>query len=545
VTGRTVARLGLGASLLLAAAVRAPHLDFVPIWDGRQYWDHCVAPALQGPFDPMAFNCFGHRSMLYMLAVSWPQYLSHGSALLLNLAHAGMSLLTIVAFHRIATLLFPPREERESGLDAALLTLVFTAMPAWTASAINLNPDAGVLTGFTVALWMFLAGRRHLAVAAGLFLVLSKEMGLLLWLVSAGVETLLAVRRENAGARLRAIARRWTYLLPPLAYVLVGMVLRAQNRYANWGTQIVDNRSLLETFLTIDFTAPHYVAYVADLFVLNFSWVMTIFIVVWLSLVLRAILTKRTVPLAAQLERHRGAMLALVTPAVFYLVTRFPTFNNVRYLLPAFPLVVLAFGIALASLVPTIRVRVAMLATAAALQLASMAFTIDPVSKFVFGTFPFGRHEMLVMTSLRNECCGYGRDQLVYNLQYTRFDSLQQTIFSTLRPRDGEVFAIAGLANWTLHGPLDAKTYRPTLRTQNVIRPRVLTVHDFAKGEPLPNRMRYIAWPNVDNRPDLRLLSRAYHIRRPTIIDENGYEVAVFDLERRVVVIPANAPKPE
>lgn len=524
----SVSRLGLFGALALATLVRIPHLRFVPIWDGRNYWDDCVQPALLGNFDPLAFNCFGHRSMLYMLAVSWPQYFSHGSALLLNLAHLALSLLTIYAFHRIVTLLFEP------GLDAALLTVIFAAMPIWTGPSLNLNPDCGVLVGFLFAIAFFLRGRLIHATAAGLFLVLSKEIGLLLWLALAGLDTLLAISKRGLSARerLRALYSRWILLLPAVAYVATGAALRAREMRASWVAS-TQQASLIRTFLSFDLTAPHFVAYATDIFVLNFAWLMTLFIIVWLFAVIVSALRRRPIPLPPTLNRSGWIFVALTMPVTLFLVTRFPTFNNVRYLLPAFPMLVIIFGVATAALIRKPALRTAVLVIAGCLQLSSMSRTIDPLSRSVFGEFPFGRHALLDMTSLTGECCGRGRDQLVYNLQFTYFDYTQSRMFEVIRPRDGEIVAIPPLAKWYLQGPLDVRNYSRTLRSQGIIRPRFVTLDDFKNGFPLPPVMRYIRYPNLDDRRELRILARSYEVRKQFAVEDDGYRLVALELVRR------------
>lgn len=530
-TGRGIARTGLGMSLLIAALVRLPHLWFVPIWDGRTYWDDCVQPALTNAFDPIAFNCFGHRSMLYMLAVSWPQYFAHGSALLLNLAHLGVSLLTVLAFYRVAVALFPPNESRESGIEPALLTVVFAAMPVWTASSINLNPDSGVLAAFLFALAFLLERRLVPATVAGTFLVLSKEIGLLLWLVLIGIEAALTLA-ENGWRReaVRSLLRRSVLLLPPLAYVAVGVALTAKQLPAAW-TAAAESSSLIRTFLTLDFFDPHFGAYVADLFVLNFAWVMTLAIVAWLVAICVAVFRHRPLPLPA-VERRAGIMTALAALAALYLLTRYPTFNNPRYLLPVYPMIVLAFGAAVVALVRRPALRAGLFVLAALLQLASMSRTIDPLSRFAFGTFRFGDHELLEMTSRTAECCGYGRDQLVYNLQFTNFHYMQDALFSAIRPSDSDVIAMSNAARWYLVGPLDATTHRRTLRTSGVVRPQVLTLSDLAAGTPPPERMRFIAYPNVNNGRELRAFSIGYEIAGPFSVSEDGYRLDYYELTR-------------
>ncbi|HET7712091.1 MAG TPA: hypothetical protein VFL80_09200, partial [Thermoanaerobaculia bacterium] len=390
-TGRALARAGLGLSLLVATAVRLPHLDFVPIWDGRNYWDDCVQPALLGSFDPLAFNCFGHRSMLYMLAVSWPQYLNHGSPLLLNLTHLCVSLLTIWAFHRVAIVIVPPSEERGSGLVPALATMVFASMPAWTASSVNLNPDSGVLASFLFALGFFLRRRLIPATIAGLFLVLSKATGMLLWLMLVAIEAAFAIHEKGWRKAGSALLKRAHLILPLLAYAAVGMALTAAGRQATWG-QKVPLWELALTFLSADLFDPIFGAYIADLFVLNFAWIMTSMIVAWLVATGLDAFRSRPFALPRAIEPRSAAFTGLAALGTIYLLTRYPTFNNPRYLLPAFPMVVLVFMAATLALISRPRMRAGLFVIVALLQIGSMSRTFDPISKFAFGTFRFGDH---------------------------------------------------------------------------------------------------------------------------------------------------------
>lgn len=530
-TGHALARAGLGLSLLVATLVRLPHLHFVPVWDGRNYWDDCVQPVLAGGFDPLALNCYGHRSMLYMLAVSWPQWLVRDSALVLNLTHLAVSLITIWAFFRVMTALFPPSEERGSGLEAALGTVLFASMPIWTGPSINLNPDMGVLAGFLFALGFVLRRQLTAAVIAGVFMVLSKEIGLLLWLALAGVETIVALTERREWRK--TLVPRLGFAVPILAYVAVGAALKARGLPSTWDAPKNDTYTLIRTFLSFNPFDPVFAAYVTDLFVLNFAWVMTALIVAWLLAVCVALVKDRKLPLPVVVERRGGIITLVVTLAALYLLTRYPTFNNPRYLMPAYPLVVIAFAAAAMALLKRRPVRAGAFVIVTVLQLVSMNRTIDPVSRFAFGTFAFGKHELLTMTSRTGECCGSGRDQLVYNLQFTAFDSVQNALFAATRPRSGDAIAISDHANWHLVGPLDPSTLKRTLRNRDVIELDIVTLAGLLQEKRPPERMRYVAYPNVDNVPPLRLMAKVYEIRGPFSVEHDGYRLEYYDLVRR------------
>ncbi len=529
-------------AILECVAIRIPYLRLVPIWDSRQYWDGCVGPALQGKFDPLAFNCFGHRTMLYAFSVAWPQYFDYGSEVLLNLAFLAIALLTIAAFYMIAARLFEPTERAASGIPAAALTLIFASMPVWTAPSLTLNPDSGVLLGFLVTLAFLLHGRCNLAAFSGIYLVLSKEMGLLLFVLLVVTEMLAASITAGAHRRYRSlIASRWTYLLAPIAYFATGMALRAASRPAAWDALPAYSQEnvLIQIFLTFNLGARPYGAYTADLFVLNFAWILTLVIAVWLCTIIVSILRRRTTGHSFIQQPGRTLLVIFLTPMVLYAVTRFPTFNNVRYLLPAVPLIVLAFGAAVVSLSARPWMQIALFATVAVTQALSMWQTVDPLSRALFGTFAFGTNPILEMVSPTGECCGHGRDQLVYNLQFTHFATIQDAVFRRVPPNETTTFAISGVADWHLQGQIQRGTLRRTLRTTNVIDPPLFTLPQLVHGTALPAHLYFVAYPNVDNDYDLKLYFLYYDVAKPLVVDDgNGYIVQVYEMKRNLRPAP-------
>src|SRR5213075_1400637 len=148
--------------------------------------------------------------------------------------------------------------------------------------------------------------------------------------------------------------------------------------------------------------------YAADIFILNFDWILTLVIVAWLVIVLAGILRERGVKELPAADVRPARYIGLTALAAFYLVTRYPTFNNPRYVLAALPLFVLVFGMAAVASIPRQWLRSAIMVLTAVLGICSMNATIDPLSRLVFGTFPFGQHRMLHMTSFTDECCGMG-----------------------------------------------------------------------------------------------------------------------------------------
>jgi hypothetical protein len=513
-------------SLAVALALRAPHLDFVPLWDGRQYFDECVEPAFGPPFRPLALNCFGHPSIVYMLLATSLQWFDFGNPVLLQIPALLLSLSAIVAFHRIVRSIFGERNAAERGL----VTLAFSSLPGWTAVSVSFTPDFGVFVGF---LWVFalLLERRVLAASfAGVFLALSKEMGLLLFLVLAGIagaERLLEVRRERRGSG--PLLRLAPLALPPAAYFLNRFALAATGGPTSWAPQ-ARGPSLLAVFLRFDFTDAAYGAYMADLFVQSFLWIPASVLLGWMLLVVVRVLRRREIGLPPELDRRASGFALAVALAALYVLTRYPTYNNLRYVLPGLPVVLLASAVALRCVVGSPGARKAGLALFTGLSLLSCVRTVDPVSLHLFGRFRFGRHDLLAMTALTGECCGFGRDQLTYNLEFTRFGTLQDELWPRLLP-DRHVVGANHQADWYLFGRLDEATLRRTLRKEGSFRLLPATVLNLA-GKPLPERIRYVVSPNMREADDLSVIASAYVLERRWGVEEDGYSFEVLDLRR-------------
>src|SRR5205814_1245285 len=118
---------------------------------------------------------------------------------------------------------------------------------------------------------------------------------------------------------------------------------------------------------------------------------------------------------------------------VTFLMTRYLTFFNLHYTLPAMPLLLLmAFG-ALGELVQWRAAHIAFLYTLGVLFTATTFRTIDPISKTLRSTFAFGKHPMLNIRE-RAERRYFGRDKVVYNLEVTEFHRLQNIVYRSLQP---------------------------------------------------------------------------------------------------------------
>ena len=520
----------LGAVLLLFLLLTVPRLGAVPVWDARAYYDQCLLAGLHSPFNPINFNCFGHPSMLYMLLFAPGQWLSGGSAILLNLTNVALGCLAIAAFW-IITGVFWPRSEARG--DRLLGTAILVVWPAALANSLNVTPDYGVFVFFLLFLAALLKEKIGLASLFATFLAFSKETGVALYGLTTLLYLLVFVGPEAIRPpRLWATIRKHSILLVPalLSLVAAGFRLR-QKQPLIWHDTKTSASYIARRLLAFNPSEIYAGRYAPTIWILSFSWILTLgLLAAGLALALSRACRARL--WSESFSRRSLLFVLLAFLATTYLLTRYETFSHARYFLGMVPLFVLLFLVALRVVLPRAGARYALLGMTFLVLLASDFRTIDPVSRRIWGTFPFGRHELLKVTSWNNECCGYSMDQLVYNLQYLKFNEIQNLIFADLKPTAKTTLVATFFADFFLAGAVTREGER-TLRMRDTVRVRYRTVGEVqCLGVP-PKTLFFVAFPNFDNGADFQRLRRGYAVTSVKSYETSGYATSVYRMMRR------------
>ncbi|MFI5245735.1 MAG: hypothetical protein ACHQQR_10945, partial [Gemmatimonadales bacterium] len=194
-----------------------------------------------------------------------------------------------------------------------------------------------------------------------------------------------------------------------------------------------------------------------------------------------------------------------------YLLTSFRTWGNLRYFALLYPLFIMLAFAAMVRLGAGGRVRTAALAAIGALFVVSVFRSWDPVARAVYGTFDVGQRDMYRMSSITGRYAGPGRDDLVYNLQFTGYHYAQNALFHALQATDSTAFATARIVRWNIFSQLDAFTRDRTMRRENVIVPRYWDEIDL---NAVPQRPRDVWFLEFTYRPyrdaSLGTLKRLY-----------------------------------
>lgn len=515
--------LGLGLVALVPFLVLVvPHIDLVPLWDGAFYAQSILA-AVRNGIDLGALNIAGHPGIGSLLIPALIAKWSGANLWGLQLGNIILGSIAVLSFVAIVNRLF----SEVSLFERLAISSLFSALPVVAANALNPNLDFGTLVFFLLFLSLLLYERFWLAAIAGGMLVLAKETGFVVWSITI-ISYLLSeviVRRASFRQKLRAALKISPACLSILALVAYALIRLSDNKSVIWVAFSRQSGGGLHQLMWPSMSNPVFQTYLAQIFSVNFMWIVTFFILVGVVIsVLGKIVFKRP----SKCSARRNLIFFLFLPLVFSL-TAFQTFTNIRYFLPIFPVLVLAYAHMLNGILSFVPARISLFCVTSVLFLVSAFRTIDPVSGRIFGTFAFGEHSMLNMTSITKECCGSGRDQLVYNLEFTKFDYLVNQVFAELHRSGFKPIAVAELANWhfidqmTLESPP-----RRGLPGANVTATPIVSSKAVVSEASPPKNIFWLNLPNIDGSAEFEMLQTRYSVVSEKVFEYGGYSLSGY-----------------
>jgi hypothetical protein len=526
--------IGIAIAAALLAAMVLPELGYVPVWDGRVY-ANCVADAAFTTISMESLRCANHPSQGWAIWLALTQVFAPGSIAAIHLMDLAQGILALVAFRVVLARVFPdPAHAR--GLD--LVTIAAAVHPVVVSTLLQPNVDFGVYVWFFVALAALLSSGRKasvIAVIGGIFLAFSKETGVLAYAFAVGMS--LAVRwMRRDGKTLRQLIDahlgQTAFLLVPLALfgLHVEMWDRTHGINAIWrhGWQ----QTTADGFKFFDLSEPIFVSYAAGLFVLGFMWVAWIPVVLDGARGLAGMARRRPTRMVPGADEAVLVWLTVFTVALTYVLTSFRTWSNLRYFALLYPLFLLLTYAALVRLGASRRVRYAAFGAIIALFTIAAYRSVDPLSRAVYGTFDAGEKRMYRMTSITQEFEGPGRDQLVYNLEFTGFHHVQNALFEQMKPNETTVIGTPRHVRWNIWSQLESGTMRRSMRRDGVFAPV------YADEVDIMTRGAREAWfLDFSNHGDedhaLDVLRRFYSVTDSLTAVARGHKVTAHRLVRR------------
>lgn len=530
----TSGRRGAEGAILLAGAALAvglllPALDAVPLWDGWIYAT-CVQDAARH-FSPEALSCALHPTHAWVLVLSVAAALAPGSALALHLAGLVLLALGLDGVRRLLARVLPGPEH---AVGRALVVVAVAVHPVVLASLVHTNPDFGVFALVLAAVGVLAEERVGLASVLGVAACFTKELAVAIWAVVA--LGYLGLKLKDAAGRRLAVAREHWALLVPVVVMAVFFAVQRFVQGSTWHPSGAGHE--FAGFAPWYVTDPALRRDLAEIFVLGFMWLPT--------LVLLADAFVATARRVKRLEARPlpgadagwATLLGVATALVVAGLTSYRTFGNVRYYTVLFPLLLATAFVSLVRLGVPREVRHLVALVWIGLFTLGAWRSVDPVSRWVFGTLPMGERSLYAMTSVTRECCGYGRDQLAYNLEFTAYDAMLGRAYAETGVTSESLLVVPDAAYWQLSAPLDPKTRRRTLpREGPLLVPRMVPDGALLSRGLRPPEFLYLAPPNAPA-PGLRALQREYEVTASAQVEAEGFTLPVYRLERRAPPAP-------
>jgi hypothetical protein len=514
--------------ILVWAILAGRAFGSVPIWDGWQFLHECQLDFAAEP----GLRCYGHSAAVYTVLFGGLQKLFGPSPWVSSLVSFALALVAVATVYRLLAHAFG---ERLPPFARATLSALWLLNPIATSQIVDPGLDL-LLAVLAARLFLALVERRWFTAALlGMALEFTKETGVMLYGILTGLAVLdLLVRHLRARPRpkvdRRAVIVRGAALLSPL--ILFGLYMRAfpphHDAGGSWGAVVGE-------ILTASPWTPFVRNQAVSLFVVSFSWVLTLLAGVG---ALRWLRRGEARP-AEQARVLSLAWAALV--ACFVIQTRVSAFGNPRYVLPLFVFLLLVAADGVLSL--GARGSRPVSAGVAVLFLASLWWTVDPISRWLQGTVSFGGRSMLVMSHAPKDtgCCGAGRDQLVYNLQFLKIGDLSERAVQRFGVEAD--YVLPAKLTWFHYSDLKtfrdrSSPYRSVIPVKGAFPVRMQSLRGLRQSGPPPAQVIYLAYPTAPTGADLRTLRQFYPHEVTTSVTDGAYVLPVHLFSRAPIQLP-------
>lgn len=515
----------------------ATYFDYVPMWDAwinASVWIH---NAVSESFNIFNFENGHHPSEIYFLIISSLQYLDLGNQYLLHAASTVLAILGVIFFYKILGVLLT---QKRYIFERFFLTALFAFYPLFTANVLHENPDYGVMVFFLALIYYLISDRLVPAMIAGILLLFTKEVSLALYPIAVGVHFLVKLPETKITfPRILAKIREYLIFLLPIIIFFIRTVIKVAVLHQPAFWLGLNPKSVLTSPFSSWVVSRLPYSYLLTVFVINFNWILTLFIFFGIMIFV-CHLSKHIKSQHQVTYLSNQIYIMLIFPLTAIFLTLYKTFTNPRYFLSIYAMMIIVFSLSIIWVIPFKKPRRLLLVVIVGIFLVANFRTLDPISMAVYGTFQFGKHKMLKMTGITGECCGYGRDQIVYNLEYTQIHYILNQIFTDLKPDENTAIVFSDQEGPYVTARIDKTTYNRTMKSNNAIDLSKLDyklVWSFDTLELLqrPSTLFFIDFPNVYSQLSLAYYLQYYDKLSEKTYERMGYSMKVYTLELKSV----------
>ena len=516
--------------MIVFTVLMLPYFKWMPIFDGGAFWN-CIKEAVARPFDIHHYLCFDHPSLAVSFLFAIPESLWPGNLIAMHSLMLVLGLGAVVAFSSILAVAVPGKNW---AILRGLGTVLFAMHPVMVANAISFNLDTVLLFYFLPFLALLLRGNVWGAAIVGSLLAFTKETGILLYSLAVFFYALSVVFPESKRswkAYERILKRYLPLLIPPLlfaGYILMHKVV--------WKTYPFHQEHHMgtpsEILFKFDPFDKKFHIFLAEIFLFQFGWMLSFFL--FFASVVGMLRTRLFFKLGSFGPTHRRVlMLSLLFVTALYFLTRAMPYNNLRYLLPLYPMLIVLSLVSLRYVMRDLRAATGIVVLIIAFALTGLFRSTDPVMQMVLGTVKFGDHVIYPMARVvRDGCCGYGRDQQFYNLEYVKLIELQQEVLKTFAFTPETFVVIHPDILFWFPDSIDPKT-RELLPFTEGLKPRYLRAEELLDQEELPEHIYYVQYPFFDNTRATKLLRERYETVKASHPEIDGYFINVWEMKRK------------
>lgn len=427
---KKLSNLRIGPAIIPAiifGIIKSNFLEIIPRWDSSVYFEALTQILPRFSFSIKSFinnfNWYQHPTMGFYFVESLGQFFSPTNTIAPQIINFFLGLIAIYSFYLIVKYFFPHNDVIEN----ILITTLFTVNPLFLGLSISFLPDYAVLVFFLATYASLIYEKDLLFIFFGVLLVFSKETGIFAYTVLFISYLLLVSLKKWIKSKGIDFSKIIVLLIPFFSAVFYyltqkGSVWTYAGKTAyNWGSNCqfcfgINQLNVTQNLLIF--------------FVLNFNWILSLFILgsIIKNQILNTRVSEHTSDSKEDLKRIiYYCFIAFVLLFLVYIIYVLPS-----YLGLAICLISLIFYFSLVNLVKSVRLRKRIIILITLLLFIQSFITVDPISKFAFGTFKIGGVEIL---KIGTEYLG---DGMVYNTQFANVDRLVSKFVSdfNIAPKD-------------------------------------------------------------------------------------------------------------
>lgn len=519
--------IGLGLIVTVQAFILWPYKDFIQVWDGFWYWQLCLKASLGEIFNVMDFNCSDHPNMGFFLPLAGflrSRILDPFHTILLY--QLALSSLSILAFYGISKSIINP-----SSLYVTLLSTFAWAMhPLLLANTLITSPELASTTFLLLSIWAITYQKLWLIPIFGTFFIFTKEPMILMYGLLLLPTTIFFLPKVNFTRSFfigfYQLFRKIEFFLVPLFLLVIYAYLRVHfyhlNLFHGATSRDPDLQISVGTFLKILPLSAKQVSILAMIFLNSFFWIPSLLIALgFIKWCYHSIKSSSLVAVSAN-----TIIIAFTFIIGLYSLTRVIPYTNSRYLLPLIPLTLLLTPVAMSYLRMPQIVKATILLSIICLFVQSQTKTFDPIATWFFGTFKIGSRSILSVTSYSGECCGpYGRDQLVYNLEFAKIFELQDLTYAAIKPTSNTVIVYPDQTLYHTTGNLDPTSFKRTYRETSV-KPKFIG-NSAVENSNIDN-FYFISAPNSNPQRTLESFRQKYRLEEKRQVSLQEYSIDYY-----------------